>query len=316
MNSQEHFLAYLDRVAKHIRLVRFLSNFIGVGLSAVGYFLRDSSYFWLSYYADTFWLVGLALLLLANFLLVFLDKQSIETLRKFHTTETELEEVLDEREDLLGELEIWYSWNTLTKLLSELTDQAIEANTINKDQEKRLYNAAVEFIADYKSRIFGFEDDYANISAYQFNSETELLECVACFRTRPSDAQGQRRSWRIGEGHVGKAFELQKELVCSDARVPDVAQWIEAPPNKLKEEDRDLYVSLAAVPLAIRKTAPQGVLIMTSSVAGRFINANETESDVELQRAKLSVAALQDIAAQIAQLMYIIHTKKVVKEDE
>jgi hypothetical protein len=35
---------------------------------------------------------------------------------------------------------------------------------------------------------------------------------------------------------------------------------------------------------------------------------------VDLQQVKFAVAALQDIAAQIAQLMYIIDTKKTVGE--
>ena len=62
---------------------------------------------------------------------------------------------------------------------------------------------------------------------------------------------GRHRSWGVGEGHVGKAFELQTELICSDATKPDVAAWIAAPPAKSKESDNKWFVFLAAIPIAI-----------------------------------------------------------------
>lgn len=309
MKAIEHVASYLDRISGAVKILRFLALVVGVGMSVAGYYFRSSEQAVLAENADLIWMVGLVLLLIANLLLVFVDRQSVETLKSLHQQEVQVKEWEDEASQLQEQNAILSAWLTLTKLLSELTDQAIAADQVDRETESRLYKATVEFIAEYKSRLFGFNDDYANIAIYEYDSAVGELLCVACYRTRPSDAEGDHRSWKPGEGHVGKAYELRTELVCSDARLPDVAAWIAAPPEKLRDEDPTRYVSLAAIPIAIHANQPLGVVIMTSSEPYRFVNSGELESDSKMQRAKYAVAALQDIAAQIAQLMFILQAK-------
>lgn len=303
-----------------MKKIRFFALLVGTGLTAIGSYFRDTEEGWLSANLGeiVFW-VGLTVLLLTNLLLVFIDKQSMETLKSLLEEEEKSSELRAELESLDGDHRAAMAWLTLNKLMSEMVDQAISADRIDAETSKRLYRTAVEFIADYKTRLFGIGDDYLNISIYQYNECSRELECVACYRSRPSDAEGPHRNWRIGEGHVGKAFELQSELICADARAPDVASWIAAPPDKYQSDDLEKFVSLAAIPVAIDYDRPLGVVIMTSSEPYRFVNLNDGNSsssaEFDMQRAKFSVAALQDVAAQIAQLMSIIKTKTMQEAD-
>lgn len=320
MTSLEHVSRYLDGLSGAVKRLRFVALVIGTLLTALGHYARSSEREWLSGNADVLFWTGLVVLLLTNLILVFVDRQAVEVMKSLHDEERNNTRLVEELESLRGDHRAAVAWLTLNKLISELVDQAIEADYVSKETESRLYGAAVEFIAEYKSRLFGVDDDYVNIAIYRFDKEREELECVACYRSRPSDAEGPHRTWRSGEGHVGKAFELQNELVCGDATAPDVAAWIAAPPNKFRQDDGEKYVSLAAIPVAISAAEPLGVVIMTSSERYRFINLNETDDDyaddVDVQRAKFAVAALQDIAAQIAQLMCILNAKQTNQEDE
>lgn len=318
MTTIEHVSKYIDSLSGAVKRLRFAALVIGAGLTALGHYARGTEGTWLAENANSVYWVGLTVLLLTNLVLVFVDKQSIETIKSLHKEESKNKDLLAELNALHDNHRAAVAWLTLDKLISELVDQAIEADHVDQEAAKRLYAAAVEFIAEYKNRLFGMEDDYINISIYEFNSETAELECVACFRSRPSDADGPHRTWKIGEGHVGKAFEVQNELVCGDATAPDVAAWIAAPPGKLRDDDIEKYVSLAAIPIAISTSHPLGVIIMTSSEPYRFVNFDEVDDDyedgVDVQRAKFAVAALQDIAAQIAQLMSIIKSKQANQE--
>lgn len=316
MTVVEHFSEWMSRVAKSVNVIRFFALVVGSLLTVIGQYYKGSSNAAFAAHADTAFWVGLATLLLTNLLLVFVDSQAIGVLKSLHKAEEQLEAQALELEQLDWDNKSLSAWLTLSKLLAELIDQAIEAEEVDESSAERLYQAAVEFIADYKARLFGFEDDYANISIYELNSSSGELECVACYRSRPSDAEGPHRAWRPGEGHIGKAFELQRELVCADARMPDVACWIAAPPGKDREDDGEKYVSLAAVPISIRSDNPIGVIIMTSSEPRRFVNGNETSDDYYVEHGKYAVASLQDIAAQIAQLMCILKSKKKLATDE
>jgi hypothetical protein len=314
MTSMSHLSKYLESLSGAVKQVRFVALVFGAGLTAAGSYFRSlDEEGWFTDNANTIFWVGLFSLLLTNLLLVFIDRQSVETLKSLHAEEERSLALKTELIALENDHRVAMAWLTLYKLMTEMVDQAISAETVSQETAKRLYNTVVEFIADYKSRLFGIGDDYLNIAIYQFNEEVQELECVACYRSRPSDAIGPHRSWKSGEGHVGKAFELQNELICSDARAPDVAAWVAAPPDKFRQDDPEKFVSLAAIPIAINYDKPLGVVIMTSSEPYRFVNLNDFEvirdNAFDAQRAKFAVAALQDIAAQIAQLMSIIKSK-------
>lgn len=310
MKALEHISDYIDRLSYAVKGIRFFALVGGVALTGLGHYFRGSDVAWQASISNTLFWVGLVVLLITNLLLVFVDRQSVEILKSLHEEEKrsdELEELVDENQ---FETEALVAWNTLTRLNSELLDQALINPAMDQASRSRVFEAAVEFIADRKYRLFGVDDDYFNISVYEHSGADNELHCIACYRSRPSDAKGPHRSWKVGEGHVGKAFELQRELVCADARAPDVAGWIAAPPAKLKSDDEEKYISLIAVPIAVDTDHPLGVIIVTSDQPQRFVNRSDVETDSEAQRHFFAVESLQDIAAQLAQLMCILEANE------
>lgn len=319
----EHTEEFLRAASRRIKVVRFVASVVGAALLAASYYLRSLDIQCPDGLSEcgpqpmqilaqqagevAFWL-GIAMVVLANLVLVFVDKQSVETLLDLRAAEEDLVQSQRLRERLEKEREALVAWTTLTHVVSEVLDACLKRTEITDAEARRLLGFCLEAIAERKMRLFGVEEDYLNISLYVWDGSSEALALVACFRSNPSHVKAEHRRWRVGEGHVGKAFELQRELVCSDAREPDVAMWIAAPPDKVKDTDDRRYVSLAAVPVGLKASEPLGVLIMTSDVPGRFSNDAEAESEPP----HYGVAALQDIAAQLAQIIFVVQSNGVL----
>ena len=248
-------------------------------------------------------------MLITSLWLIFIDKHSAEILKSLHEEQKKSDELESLANNLRFKNKALVSWNTIMKVNFELLDQTLITPTMDPTSRARLFNTVVECIAERKHRLFGIEDDYLNISVYEYSDTDEELQCIACYRSRPSDAKGPHRSWKTGEGHVGKTFELKRELICADARASDVADLIAPPQEKMKSTDRERYISLIAVPIAVDANHPLGVIIMTSDQPQRFVN----RSDVEIgsKESQPAVEALQDIASQLAQLMCILGMKEL-----
>ncbi|WP_145975073.1 GAF domain-containing protein [Cereibacter sphaeroides] len=311
----EHAEALLRRASKSVKIIRVTGTVLGSLLLGVGQFFKSSAVCaadgpspcvpaWVvdsAYLA--FWL-GFITIILTNLVLVFVDRQAVETVSDLHASEAERRHLDRRLADANKTEKALVAWTTLTKLVSEVLDSVL-GRDITPQELENAYNFILEAIAERKTRLFGVEDDYLNISIYEWAPARSELVCIACYRSRPSDISKQHRSWRPGEGHVGKAFELQRELICSDATQPDVAAWVAASPAKTKEADRTKYVSLAAFPIGLNAGQPLGVLIMTSDVAGRFRNGGSDGAG-----AHHGVAALADVASQLAQIMFVIQSRR------
>ena len=201
--GQSYLSDYIDHVGFSAKSIRFVA-LIGAVLTVIGHYLRGLDVNW-QMIPDTLFWVGLIVMLITNLLLVFIDKQSVEILKSLH----EEEKKNDELEYLANENKALISWNTLMKINFELLDRALLNPTMNQDSRSLLFKAAVECIAERKHRLFGIEDDYLNISVYEYSDTDEELHRIACYRSRPSDAEGPHRSWKIGEGQVGKAVRVE-----------------------------------------------------------------------------------------------------------
>lgn len=300
----ESYLKRAERAVWFLKLVNVLS---GVAL-AISYFSRGSEKL-PEYFSGSLFVIGIVCLVVASVLLMIFEHGPVEQLRALHEAEAARDDLASQCDEADNGIKTLNAWLTLIMLLQEVVDKAISAATIDEETKTRLYDMAVEFIAEPKGRLFGVGDEYVNISVYEYKSEDGLLHCVACYRSRSSDAKGPHRAWKPGSGHVGKAFELKSELVCSDATQPDVAAWITAPPDSYHPSDDTKYRSLVSVPIALDQDAPMGVLVMTSDVPGRFQRNHESYRTDE-PNGRVAVYALQDIAAQLAQLMHLIQTKE------
>ena len=300
---------YIDRMSFAVKSIRFFAMAGGLVLIVTGQYLRGSNVEWQASISDTLFWVGLSILLITNLLLVFIDKQPVEILKYLHEEEKRSNELRGVVDDLHFENKALIAWNTLTRLNSGLLGQALANPTMDPASRSSVFEVAVEFIADRKQRLFGIEDDYLNISVYEYSDTDKELHCIACYRSRPSDMKKPHRSWKIGEGHVGNTFKKKRELICADATDPNVADWIEAPSEKWESGDEKKYISLIAVPIAVDVDHPLGVIIVTSDRPQRFVHRSDVETESKGHHP--AVEALQDVASQLAQLMCILKVEKI-----
>ncbi len=310
-NAEDFLVEQLAYVRGSLKFLRIVFSGLGVVAIPLGQYFQNSNTAWQVNVAGYLFWGGVLAVLATGAILLLFERDSTDLVVALKETEDTVDdqkayiEYMSWREDLL------LSWQSVTKLLSELADQALTANPLTKEVQEHIYTAVVEILAEYKLSLFRIGDEYCNISLYQMSNETKLLRCVACYRSRPSDAAEEHREWRVGEGHVGKAYELQRELICGNANSPDVKPWISASPSNLDQNDEVRYVSLAAVPVSVNVDAPSGVLIVTSSEPMRFANSDENDGDDDTQeQRRLSVAAIQDFAAQVGQIMSILELRR------
>lgn len=301
----DYLLGDIRAQAHVLKWARLIFSALGVAAIAVGQVWIASGWG-----TTVFW-CGVAMVVLTGVVLFFFEKDSASLILDLNASEVLVGEQADHIRYLERREEILLSWQSITKLLSELLDQALTATDLGAETKKVFFTAVVEILADYKFSLFRIADEYCNISIYELSAETGCLECIACFRSRPSDALGEHRSWKVGEGHVGKAFELQRELICGDSSAPDIKPWISASPANFDGRDDERYVSLAAVPIGVNADEPVGVLIVTSNVAMRFANSDENHGDENVkEERRLAVAALQDFAAQVGQLVAVFRLRE------
>jgi len=309
-SSSDHLLDYIRPLARVLKAARLITSALGVVAIAVGQTWMTSQTVWQNEWASSIFWCGVGAIVVTGFILLFFEKDSASLLLDLHDSEVLISDQSDHIRYLERREEILLSWQSVTKLLAELLDQALTDSDLNPEKKKIFYTAVVEILADYKFSLFRIADEYCNISIYEHSAETESLGCTACYRSRPSDALGAHRTWKVGEGHVGKAFELQRELICGDSSAPDIKPWISASPDNFDERDDERYVSLAAMPIGVNADEPIGVLIVTSNVPMRFANFDENHGDENMkEERRLAVAALQDFAAQVGQLVAVFRLR-------
>lgn len=310
-SSSDHLLDYIRPLARVLKAARLITSALGVVAIAVGQTWMTSQTVWQHEWASVIFWCGVGAIVVTGFILLFFEKDSASLLLDLNASEVLVGEQSDHIRYLERREEILLSWQSVTKLLAELLDQALTASDLSASKKKVFYTAVVEILADYKFSLFRIADEYCNISIYEHSPGTGCLECIACYRSRPSDALGDHRTWKVGEGHVGKAFELQRELICGDSSAPDIKPWISASPTNFDLRDDERYVSLAAVPIGVNTEEPIGVLIVTSNVPMRFANSDENLGDENTkEERRLAVAALQDFAAQVGQLVAVFRLRK------
>ena len=129
----------------------------------------------------------------------------------------------------------------------------------------------LKLMADQRGPLLGFRDrDHHNIVVYRRSGD--MLHPGP--REHHPAIPTHGRSWRIGQGHVGRAMQNNQLLVSGDIR--NTAAWV---PSEARATDRDYYVSAVSVPFSFRTPTddPEGVLIVTSSRLDHFRSPHEVE---------------------------------------
>jgi putative methionine-R-sulfoxide reductase with GAF domain len=129
----------------------------------------------------------------------------------------------------------------------------------------------LEEVADQRAQLFGIrEDELWNFAIYL--RDQGQLTCLHYQRNfgQPGDVP---RSWPIGNGHVGLAFQRDGELVNDDVATEEVFQ---GKGELARNYDRTRYRGTASIciPDVNDGRTPIGVLVATSSRVGRYTQAN------------------------------------------
>jgi len=154
--------------------------------------------------------------------------------------------------------------------MRSVVDIAIIRTEIDFSKMKEWMIDLLDFMVTDKLTLFQIGDEQWNFSIYIFNETSGELECIVTRRPTVKEEQAGHRPWREGEGHVGKAFQGRRALVCRDSKDPNVRGFFDAPDGKLRGYDLDRYRSLAAIPIQVDGAVPLGVLVATSEKVGRF----------------------------------------------
>lgn len=158
----------------------------------------------------------------------------------------------------------------IVEAMRAAVDVAICEATITPAKLNEWLIDLLDFLVTDKLMLFGIGDEQWNFSVYLFDKATGDLRCVATRRPTKKEEDAPHRSWSEGEGHVGKAFQSRRPLICADSTDPNVRGFFEAPSSKLMGYDADRYRSLAALPIQSDDEVPYGVLVATSEIKGRF----------------------------------------------
>ncbi|WP_457797437.1 hypothetical protein [Methylocystis sp. S23] len=78
------------------------------------------------------------------------------------------------------------------------------------------------------------------------------------------------RSWKPGQGHVGAAFQMRREIVAGDTSEREARALFDSPDAGRHETDRRHYRSIASIPIRLVDEPIVGILVATSDVPQRF----------------------------------------------
>jgi hypothetical protein len=129
----------------------------------------------------------------------------------------------------------------------------------------------LQAIADQRAQLFGIRDEEQwNFAIYLRDSDQ--LTCLG-HRRNFGQAGDVARSWPVGAGHVGLAYQREGELVNDDVATEEVFQ---GKGDLARDYDRTRYRGTASIciPDVNDGRPPIGVLVATSSRVGRYTQAN------------------------------------------
>jgi putative methionine-R-sulfoxide reductase with GAF domain len=129
----------------------------------------------------------------------------------------------------------------------------------------------LETLTDQRAQLFGIRDEEQwNFAIYLHDGNQ--LTCLS-HRRNFGQAGDVARSWPVGSGHVGLAYQREGELVNDDVAAEEVFQ---GKGDLYREYDRARYRGTASICIPdVNDDRPAiGVLVATSSKMGRYTQAN------------------------------------------
>lgn len=229
-----------------------------------------------------FWSVT-ALLILLQVALYFVATGYAETVPELHLERSELQEIqghlteiIEDGDRHIGWLEsankIGGFWTTFQGLISVLRPE-------NDEKFGEACRIAITPMIEAAGTLFDFDyGEVWSVAVYRLDAKGELLEPVWWRRTEDHPSQSVPRSWRPGDGHVGSAFMQDRILYTTDMTSDEASMLLKPSVSNGRGYDNDVYRSFVSAPILLDlepDPARYGVLVLTSSEAGRFDEENK-----------------------------------------
>lgn len=260
----------LKRVARWRRSVKIglvIGGALLAGVAGTAANLFDAKWRWQLYALQ---LLGLLMVFAGAALVEFLDESTAEAIGRASA----LVDSVEERDDAIALLEHDFRYFTrlyaIAMALREMIEGLIVSGPGSADARNRRFGAMLDVVVADRFILFGMDSDRYNFAIYLYDAATQLLDCVACRRPIRAEEEARHRSWEPGEGHVGLAFQIRREVVAPDTSAPTAQALFDAPPGKQREDDRERYRSIASLPIQLAGEEPYGVLVATSDIRVRF----------------------------------------------
>lgn len=306
-SAPSYAIRYLRKSNNTLKIIKIFGTVFGAAMVAVSPWIGAQTNWPNAELVEVLLLaVGLVLTIFGSLVLIFVDETAPEVLAQNLLLESAAAE-LDSRFDYYD----MYQNHLLARLsvnsqVRELVETAVISGVPDKATLAKHANAIVSIFVERRNVLFGVGDEYWNFSVYYHDAGSDRLECIACRRENAEDEQLDHRTWKSGEGHVGLCFARGKEVIFSDANKPELKPVLAANGQNVRDYDQDRYVSLASIPISTDGQRPLGVLIATSSEAGRFKN-DEERDEKEWENAD----TLRDVASSLAIIFRLIHPSDV-----
>ncbi|MEW6435767.1 MAG: GAF domain-containing protein [Pseudomonadota bacterium] len=266
------------REKTHALLTRFSSwrRSVKIGLVIGGALLAGSSGAAANLVSATikwpfyvFQIFGVLLVFAGGVAMEFLDEGAADAIKRAN----DLADIAEERESDIAALEGDFEWFTRIYATATAFREIVEGSVAlpgTAEDRGRRFAALLDILVAEKAVLFGMDADRWNFAIYLFDAKDGVLACVTCRRPIRAEEEAPHRSWKPGEGHIGIAFQTQREIVASDTAEPEARALFDAPEASRRDDDVSRYRSIASIPIRLAGEAPIGVLAATSDIPGRF----------------------------------------------
>ena len=242
-----------------------------------------------------FQILGLLMVFAGGVLMEFLDEGAADAIRRANELADSVEQRDNDIVSLAGDFEWFTRLYAIGAALLDVVERVIASGPGTAIDQKRRLEAMLDVVVSDKAVLFGMDSDRWNFAIY-LPAPGGSLECIACRRPIRAEEEAPHRSWQPGEGHVGIAFQTQREIVAGDTSEPEAQALFDAPDALRRNDDRVRYRSIATIPIRLAGEQPLGILVATSDVAQRFRlhqrEEDEARDPVEPLRALANALAL------------------------
>ena len=260
-------LTRFSRWRRRVKIGLVIGGGFIAGAAGVAANLLDPALKWQVY---IFQIIGLALVFAGGVLMDFLDEGAADAIKRAN----ELVDAAEERDEIISSLGEDFEWFTrlyaTAAALRDVVEGVAASGPGMEDDQKRRFAAMLDVVVADKAILFGMNSDRWNFAIYLYDSGMGCLTCIACRRPIRAEEEAPHRSWKPGEGHIGIAFQMRREIVAGDTSEPEARALFDAPEANRHEDDRERYRSIASLPIRLAGDEPLGILVATSDVPDRF----------------------------------------------